>query len=266
MKILAVDTATPSCSVALCDGGRVLAQAGQASGRTHSRHLMEMIDAVVRWSGVPLSAVEGFGVVAGPGSFTGLRIGIGSIKGLAAALRKPVKGISSLAALAVQAGRDADLICSLIDARRNEVYAALFTPGESPLEPLRVADDRIAAMTALLAGIEKPCLFVGSGAVRYRSLIAAELPRRARFAAPALHTIQAQTVAEMAGDRIQKGRIDDAALLVPRYIRRPDARRPGGVVPSDPSGRPFAAPSGIQKERVLLDSGVRRNDDSATKS
>ena len=103
MRILAVDTATKSCSVAVTEKGFLAAELTTVSAQTHSKHLLKMIHSVINTAGITISDVDGFAVTIGPGSFTGLRIGISSVKGLAVALDKPVVGVSSLDALAQQA-------------------------------------------------------------------------------------------------------------------------------------------------------------------
>ena len=110
MKILAVDTATKSCSVAIVDKDTLLAEVSITSKQTHSRHLMEMVNRAMGMSGLNISGLDGLAVTIGPGSFTGLRIGISSVKGLAMASGKPVVGISSLDVLAMQSNYSQYLI------------------------------------------------------------------------------------------------------------------------------------------------------------
>ncbi|MEE8553621.1 MAG: tRNA (adenosine(37)-N6)-threonylcarbamoyltransferase complex dimerization subunit type 1 TsaB, partial [Desulfobacterales bacterium] len=126
MKILAVDTATKSCSVAIVDNESLLAEVTIVREQTHSKHLMEMINTVTGLSGLTVSELDGFAVTRGPGTFTGVRIGISSVKGLAVASDKPVVGVSSLDVLAMQASLSSYLICPLLDARRGEVYCARY--------------------------------------------------------------------------------------------------------------------------------------------
>ena len=126
MRVLAVDTATSSCSVAIVDGEELVSEITLISGETHSRHLSSLIEALTRTAGLALEQIEGFAVTRGPGSFTGLRIGIGTVKGLAVAGNRPMAGVSTLAALAWQVGPTDHTICPMVDARRNEVYAAFY--------------------------------------------------------------------------------------------------------------------------------------------
>ena len=126
MRILAVDTSTRSCSIAVVDGSDLLAEITSGNGQTHSRHLMAMIDSALGLAGLNLSMIDGLAFTCGPGSFTGLRIGISTILGLSASTGKPIAGISGLDALAMQAAAPDILICPMIDGRRNEVYCARY--------------------------------------------------------------------------------------------------------------------------------------------
>lgn len=127
MKILAVDTATKSCSVALTEDDAVLAETTTHSGQTHSRHLLNIVDAVIARAGLTLNQIDGFAVSIGPGSFTGLRIGISTVKGLAYGRGRPVVGVSSLEALSRQCPQTPQQICAMIDARKQEVYFCFYS-------------------------------------------------------------------------------------------------------------------------------------------
>jgi tRNA threonylcarbamoyladenosine biosynthesis protein TsaB len=221
MKILAVDTATKSCSVAVTEDGAVLGELTSVSHQTHSRHLMEMVHQVLGNAGVGMASVDGFAVTIGPGSFTGLRIGISSIKGLAYAVDKPVVGASSLEALARQSIPASDNICALIDARKGEVYAALYNFTGGAL--IREQDEIVLSTDDLLKQIERPCIFLGSGAVLYRGMIEQKLGDLAAFAPQQHHHIRASTVAEIGRIRLEQGDHVGTAELVPRYIRKSDA-------------------------------------------
>ena len=126
MKILAIDTATMSCSAAIVADGLLRAELNTVTNQTHSKHLMDMIHTVCDMSEIKIAEVDGFAVTIGPGSFTGLRIGISTIKGLAWSLNKPVVGVSSLDAIAWQCDLSPYPICSLLDARKHEVYYCLY--------------------------------------------------------------------------------------------------------------------------------------------
>jgi tRNA threonylcarbamoyladenosine biosynthesis protein TsaB len=221
MRILAVDTATRSCSVAVTENRTVLGEMTRVSDQTHSKHLLEMVDAVVRKAGLALSALDGFAVTRGPGSFTGLRIGISSVKGLAMAVNKPAVGISSLETLARQVTPASELICPLIDARKGELYTALYRFGTRGLTPLHA--ERVLAPDEALRGVRAPCIFVGSGAVLYRDVIIDKLGGAARFAPDEQDIIRASTVARLGLERFKNGDAGEIADLVPHYIRKSDA-------------------------------------------
>lgn len=221
MKILAADTATKSCSVAITEQDTVLGELTSVSEQTHSIHLLEMIRTVMQNAGVGMSSLDGFAVTRGPGSFTGLRIGISSIKGLAFAVNKPIVGISCLEALAQQSTPASDWICPLIDARKGEVYAAVYS--FTPEGLIREIEEIVLSPDELLKRIDKPCVFLGSGAVLYRDVIIQKLGGLAAFAPQQHNVIRASTVAALGRKRFENGEVDEVAELVPHYIRNSDA-------------------------------------------
>ncbi len=230
-RILAIDTSSATCSVALL-ADRQTAEIAYSGSRTHSRHLMEMIDHALRLGGVRAADLDGIAVARGPGTFTGLRIGISAAKGLALACGKPLLGISCLEALAVQAERGRPLLCAMIDARRGEVYHACFRWEGGGLR--RVSGESACPPGIVLAGIGDPCVFVGNGAELYRELILASTGGGV-VAPAALNVVHASTLAQMAAERIQKGKGGEAGHLNPVYLRRSDAElRLGPRVPVYP--------------------------------
>jgi tRNA threonylcarbamoyladenosine biosynthesis protein TsaB len=221
MKILAVDTATKSCSVAVIDEDSLLAESTTVNDQTHTRHLLNIIDTVIGKAGLKITQLDGFAVSIGPGSFTGLRIGISSIKGLAFSLNKPVVGVSSLETLAFQCKQSPYLICSVIDARRQEVYFCRYRYSKAELQKEDL--ERVASPAEAVRGIREPCVFVGNGAKLYQELILTELGALAHFVAGTQHTIQASAVAWLSLPRFKRQETDDVHLLVPHYIRKSDA-------------------------------------------
>jgi len=221
MKILAVDTSTQTCSVALIDDDALIAETTTGLQQTHTKHLMGLIENLLADAGMRVDALDGLAVVQGPGSFTGLRIGISSVKGLSAARGKPVVGVSSLEALAVQCLSYNDCIYPMIDACRAEVYASgyLATPGA--LE--RLEAEQVIKPDKMLTNCKTPCLFVGSGALLYRDLIRARLGTKAHFAPPLQHHVRASTVAHLAWQRFKQGECGENGELVPDYVRKSDA-------------------------------------------
>ncbi len=165
MRILALETSAKSVSAAVTENGALLAQSFQCTGLTHSRTLLPMVDSMLQNAELPLSSIDVFAVSAGPGSFTGLRIGVSALKGLAWAEGKPCVGVSTLYAMAQNlAHTDALLICAM-DARRNQVYNALFEAKCGKLA--RLTEDRALGLDELtdeLRGDARKKLVLGDGA------------------------------------------------------------------------------------------------------
>ena len=222
MKILAVDTATSGCSVALTDGEHLLAEINLVSIQTHSRHLAGMIAEACRLAGLAVGGMDAYAVVKGPGSFTGLRIGVSTVKGLAEAAGRPIVGISALQTLAEQAAASTPLVCPLIDARRGEVYFSTYRMIDGVLVERHL--EGVMRPEHALHSIDAPCTFVGNGAVLYRSLIRDNLGDGAYFAPASAHVIRASTVARLACKRLENGDSDEVTHLVPAYVRKSDAQ------------------------------------------
>lgn len=221
MKILAVDTASKSCSVAIIHNDFLMAEITVASGHTHSKHLMDMIDTVIRLSGLSVSDLDGFAVTKGPGSFTGLRIGISSIKGLAAGSGKPVVSVSSLETLAMQSGQSCRLICPILDARKGEVYFSRYRLCDGILK--REIEEQVRPPIQAVWDLDEPCLLIGDGAFFYKELISKQIGELANFAPPFDNMIRASTVAHISMVRFKSENTDDLGELVPSYIRKSDA-------------------------------------------
>ncbi|MDY6837861.1 MAG: tRNA (adenosine(37)-N6)-threonylcarbamoyltransferase complex dimerization subunit type 1 TsaB [Thermodesulfobacteriota bacterium] len=222
MKILAIDTSTRAGSVALLDDDTMVAELQVSSSETHAKRLMTVIDATLGLAGLGLEALDAFAVTIGPGSFTGLRIGISAVKGFAFATGKPVTGISTLDALAHPFPWFPGLVCPLLDARKGEVYTALYRCG-TPETLKKVSSDCAVHPEEWLAGIQEICLFVGDGAVAYRETIEEIVGHRARFAPFFLHAPRASAVGALGIEQIKRGETADASALVPYYIRKSDA-------------------------------------------
>lgn len=217
MRLLAVDTSTLSCGVAVADGEGLLSESLFTSRQTHSRHLLGMVEETLSRSGLALSDLDGFAVTRGPGSFTGLRIGMSVVKGLAEVAGKPVAGISTLAALARGAVLAGKPTLAMLDARKGEVYAALYAPdGAELFSPEAVSPE------GLLERIHGEVLCIGTGAVAYAEAIKETLGERAVFA-PEYNTIRPSVVASLAFEAFQQGGGAEAGALTPLYLRKSDA-------------------------------------------
>jgi len=227
MKILALDTATQHCSIAVCNDTTLLAEITIFRQQTHSRHLLDGIHQTISLSGITLGAIDGFAVTRGPGSFTGLRIGLSCVKGLAYALNKSLVSVSSLECLATQAMMITDidslLICPLLDARKKEVYFAGFRQQNHRL--VNVSREMVLPPEKMALHLDGPCLFVGDGAVLYKDVLASLFKDAAFFAPVQQNYIRAHTIVLLAIDRFKNGQTDNIDGLVPEYIRRSDAER-----------------------------------------
>ena len=165
MKILAVESSAKAASCAVLADGELLASAWQAAGLTHSRTLLPMVEGMLKNSELTMEAMDAVAVAAGPGSFTGLRIGIAAVKGLAWAAEKPCIPVSTLEAMAWPlAHLEGSIVCAM-DARRQQIYNAAFLADSGALKRLR--EDRALSLeeaAADLAGLDGPMTIVGDGA------------------------------------------------------------------------------------------------------
>jgi tRNA threonylcarbamoyladenosine biosynthesis protein TsaB len=144
---LAFESSAKAASAALCDGERLIALTVQCSGLTHSRTLLPMAEDLLKNTDVNMADIDCFAVAQGPGSFTGIRIGVSTVKGLAWAAEKPCIGVSTLAAMAWNGAAAGGLICAVMDARRSEVYNALFRVEDG--RPKRLCEDRALSLSLL---------------------------------------------------------------------------------------------------------------------
>ena len=225
MLILAIDTTTPGGSVALCRDETLLGEANVESAATHSARLFRSIDFLLGALGRDVKDVDGFAVAAGPGSFTGIRIGLGAAKALAFASGKPVAAVSTLVALASKLlSEGTGLVCPLLDAKRGEIYAGLFETGaDGPDEIIPqgayVPDEFFARLPA-----GRTIAFAGSGLAVYRSGLMARVGRDARF--PERSPFVAAEVGRIGAGLIRAGKGVNADALAPLYFRRSQAEEP----------------------------------------
>jgi tRNA threonylcarbamoyladenosine biosynthesis protein TsaB len=227
MYILAADTASRSCSVAIICDDILVAEMTLHLRQTHSKHLLEMIHRIMMISGLRFSDLDGFAINRGPGSFTGIRIGISCMKGLAYALDKPIVGISSLETLATQAmvsslvSAHGQMICPVLDARKQEVYIGLFElDGNRLIQKQKEGVCRPEQIGGIVKG---PCIFIGEGATRYKEIITSLLGNLSTFAPSFQNYINARTIAYLSLQRFNKNDPDTIAALNPAYIRKSDA-------------------------------------------
>ena len=223
MKILALETSAKAVSAAVSEDGKILASGYQDTGLTHSRTLMPIVEHILKNTGLSLSDMDAIAVAAGPGSFTGIRIGVAAAKGLAFAAEKPAVGVSTLAAMARNVAFCDGLVVCAMDARRQQVYNALFAAKDGRLT--RLTPDRAISLEALaeeLAGDPRPKTIVGDGAqLCFAHLTAAGIPCRK---APA-HLIMQNAMSVALEAETMADAFVSAQALEPVYLRPAQADR-----------------------------------------
>ena len=226
MKILALDTSTETGGMALLEGEVLRAQAQIQVAKTHSNQLWKTIFFLLGQADWGLQDIDLWAVTVGPGSFTGLRIGIATVKGLAMATRKPVVGISSLEALAFSFSCCPYLICPLIDARKKEVFYAFFR--SDPEGNIHMTGEpRSIKPQTLVREFKEPVLLVGNGARLYRDFFMESLGPGALFPKPHLHLISPIVLGILARSRFQQGRPSSLEGIRPLYVRPSEAELKG---------------------------------------
>jgi len=219
--ILALETATHALSAALLRGETLLAEESAGGGRAAAETLLPCIDAILRKAGFAPGDVEAFAVSVGPGSFTSLRVGIATAKGLAFGSGCPVAPVRTLAALALAAGPGDEPAIAMLDARRGELYAAAFQSDAS--QPAPLLPEGVYTPEEIVAAITAPCRLAGGGALLLRDeLRAAGLPPTARIV-PDLEAPAARHIGLLGARMLDAGRGIDAADLVPHYVRLAEA-------------------------------------------
>jgi tRNA threonylcarbamoyladenosine biosynthesis protein TsaB len=222
VKILAVDTSTSLGTIALVDGPVVRAELALNVSATHNQRLLPGIHRLLNDVGWPLEILDALAIGLGPGSFTGLRIGMSVMKGLAFATGKPLAGVPTLDALAANVALAPCTICPVMDARKGEVYTALYRGGEGRdlerltayqvMKPQRFADF-ITGKTVLL----------GDGLLRYSDVLAAALGDRLVRAPAHLNAIRGASIGWLAMERLRRGLAEEISTCTPLYIRPSEA-------------------------------------------
>jgi tRNA threonylcarbamoyladenosine biosynthesis protein TsaB len=229
MVVLGLETSSLHGGVALVGERGLIAEYVLNIEVTYSERLLPAIDRLLADAGLAVPDLGGFAVAIGPGSFTGLRIGLSTVKGLAAASVKPLVGVPTLRALAWGLPFARHPICPILDARKGEVYCALFRWAEGGL--VQEMEDAALAPEALAARIAEPTIFVGDGAAPHAPVLAGALGPRALFAPPALAGARPVAVAALGRERLLRGERDDPAALVPRYLRPSEAELKRAAAP-----------------------------------
>ena len=222
MLLLAVDTATPAVAVALGEDGRVRGEVQLAGGRRHAEQLAPAIAYVCEQTGVRLEALGALAVGVGPGLFTGLRVGVTTVKVMAQALAVPVVAVSSLDLVAFPLRHARRLVAVVVDARRREVFHARYRPVPGGVE--RVSDytvGPVADVAAALAGTGDDVVLAGDGVDAHRSAFAAL--EHAELAGPDFDAPSAAALVELATRRVARDEVVAPHAVTPLYLRESDA-------------------------------------------
>ena len=226
MKILAFDSSGLPASVAVLDGNIISCEYTVNDKRTHSQTLLPMLDEIVKTLGMNLDTVDAIAVSAGPGSFTGLRIGSATVKGLAMALEKPVIPVPTLDALAYNLCGTEGLVCPIMDARRNQVYTGIYSFDGSVMN--RVMDHEameISKLIKVLDGLGSRVCFLGDGVPVYAGTIDSSMKTPHYYAPAHLSRQRAGAVAALGAVLYADGVFETADEHVPCYLRVSQAER-----------------------------------------
>jgi tRNA threonylcarbamoyladenosine biosynthesis protein TsaB len=233
MLILGIDTATTAASAALVDDGKLLREARHEPARNggplrsnHAAVLLPLIDQLLNDAARRLSDVEAFAVALGPGSFTGLRIGLSTVKGLVYGADTPIVGVPTLHAVAARVDDFDGFICPFLDARKKEVYAALFHRRGERLE--RVSDDVVASPQTVIQSVRKRlgserCLFIGDATLPYDDVVKTELGASGLLTLGEGYASTAAAAARLADERVRRGEFDAVGPMAPIYLRPSEA-------------------------------------------
>ena len=233
MKVLGLDTATSCGCVGLIDDERIISEYLLDIPVTHSERLLGAIELVLREAHCAMEDLDGWAISLGPGSFTGLRIGVSTVKGLAFPNRKPVTGVSTLDVLASQTSPTPFLICPILDARKGEVYTAFYRYGEENFLKRQSAYQAITPED-LIKKINEKTIFIGDGVRTYADYFRDALPSFAIFPPPSLNVPHGAVVARLGLERLKKGEVLDLSTFTPIYVRPSEAEIKWQEKHSDP--------------------------------
>ncbi|MBM4136734.1 MAG: tRNA (adenosine(37)-N6)-threonylcarbamoyltransferase complex dimerization subunit type 1 TsaB [Nitrospira sp.] len=226
MKILAIDTSTMLGGIAIMDDSSgLIAEVRLNVKSTHSERLMTTIDTTLKQASISLTEIDAFAVAIGPGSFTGLRIGLSTVKGLSYATGKPIVSVPSLEAFAWNFPYCKYPVCPMLDARKKEVYTALFQWKNDGF--IRLINEVALSVDRLLEKIkvisDKKILFTGEGAHLYKDIIIEMIGEQAVFASSEKMVSSPANVAYLGIKKAVEGKFSEPVSLIPLYIRRSEA-------------------------------------------
>jgi len=221
MKILGIDSSTPHASVALFSDGVLLSESTHTRTKKFSDKILLMVDDVTRTAEVAIHEIDGFCVTSGPGSFTGLRVGVSLVKGFVLATEVPFWGIGTLSAMAFSLDKIPEQICAVLDARKQQVYSAIFRWEGDDFR--RVSPDEALTAEELCARITEPTVFTGSGLQVYGELISEKLGALYKQGAESSHSIAASAIRLSQRPEYVNKKFFDLNHLTIQYARKAEA-------------------------------------------
>lgn len=223
MRIIGLDSATQVASVAVVEDDKLLAELTFNMKKNHSERLMPMLALMLEEIGMDLDDITGFAVAVGPGSFTGLRIGLATMKSLAYVKDKPILAVPTLDGLAANLEGCQGIICPILNARRNEVYTALYRwNGNCHQRLTKYMATGLAALAKIIAKEGSGVTFLGDGVPLYRKTLESLIPQ-ARFATSSNAICRGAHIARLGLDKLKQGQVSDYFSLEPLYIRESEA-------------------------------------------
>ncbi len=222
MIFLGIDSSNTAATVAIAKEDKVIVEITVDNKLTHSIKLMPIVERALEEAEVKASDIDVFAVSTGPGSFTGLRIGVATAKALAYAVDKKIVGVSSLKVLANNLNYFDGIVVPILDARNKRVFGAMYSGGEALVED---AAFELEELLEIADGYSEKLIFVGNGVNEYRDLIVSRLGDRAKFASIKDNYSRASSVCEVAMDKAAKGEFDSVSDLAPSYLRDSQAER-----------------------------------------
>jgi tRNA threonylcarbamoyladenosine biosynthesis protein TsaB len=222
MLTLAFDTSSKTAAVALLQDDVILYDTIINVGLNHSEVLLPAIDQACLQTRIKIAEIDLFACTIGPGSFTGLRIGVSTLKGLVLGTGKPAVGISSLAALALNVSRSSKIICSVMDAGRGQVYIAYYLYNENGLID-QIGTDKVVNPREIIHNPEQEIIFVGDGAIKYADILSNTKTKEINIASVMQQYIRASSVGFLGREKYDRNELLNAENFVPIYLRSADA-------------------------------------------
>ncbi len=226
MFTLAFDTATRTASVALLEGETVLREDALDTGRNHSETVLPLIDRILKSTNLKISDMHLFSCTLGPGSFTGVRIAVSTLKGMILATEKPAVGVSTLEALSLNVEPTDKLICAVIDAGRGQVYYASFRHKHQSILQ-RLTADLCLNPQDILRDIKEDVICVGDGAVKYADILRKKAKNELEIPMKIAHHVKAGAVGMLGIEKFRKGELLDINTGTPVYLRPADVKQKG---------------------------------------